>query len=54
MDFTAMVLAGPTNLRGTTGQLIEPVASACWRLLELVEYLATLNDGTKETPTPDS
>ena len=40
--FAAMVLAGPTNLRETTGQLPEPVASACWRLLGLVEYLATL------------
>ena len=45
MHFAAMVLAGPTNLRETTGQLPVPVAEACWRLLELVEYLATLNDG---------
>ena len=28
MRFAAMVLAGPTNLRATTGQLPEPVASA--------------------------
>ena len=27
--FAAGVLAGPTNLRATTGQLPEPVASAC-------------------------
>ena len=40
MRFTTMVLAGPTNLRETTGQLSEPVASACWRLIGLVEYLA--------------
>ena len=45
MRFAAMVLAGPTNLRETTGQLSEPVAEACWRLLGLVEYLATLKYG---------
>ena len=43
--FAHKVLAGPTNLRATTGQLPEPVASACWRLLGLVEYLATLHYG---------
>ena len=43
--FVHKVLAGPTNLRATTGQLPEPVVSACWRLLGLVEYLATLNYG---------
>ena len=32
MRFAAGMLAGPTNLRATTGQLHEPVASACWRL----------------------
>lgn len=41
MRFAAMVLAGPTNLRETTGQLPEPVASACWRLIGLLEYLAS-------------
>ena len=41
MRFAAMVLAGPTNLRVTTGQLPEPVASACWRLIRLLEYLAS-------------
>ena len=40
MHFAAMVLAGPTNLRVTTGQLPEPVASACWRLISLLEYLS--------------
>ncbi|MEW7980833.1 MAG: hypothetical protein AB2813_13835, partial [Candidatus Sedimenticola endophacoides] len=29
MRFAKGVLAGPTNLRATTGQLPEPVASAC-------------------------
>ena len=43
--FAHKVLAGLTNLRATTGQLPEPVASACWRLLGLVEYLATLHYG---------
>ena len=38
MCFAAGVLAGPTNLRATTGQLPEPVASACWRLIGLLEY----------------
>ena len=46
--FARKVLAGPTNLRVTTGQLPEPVASACWRLLGLLEYLASLDDGGKE------
>ena len=45
MRFAAMVLAGPTSLRETTGQLPEPVASDCWRLLGLVEFLATLKYG---------
>ena len=39
MRFATMVLAGPTNLRETTGQL-SGMASACWRLIGLVEYLA--------------
>ena len=50
MRFAAMVLAGPTKLRETTGKLPEPVVSACWRLLGLMEYLATLKYGL----TPDS
>lgn len=48
MRFATMVLAGPTNLRETTGQLSEAVASACWRLLGLLEYVASLDDGRKE------
>ena len=43
--FAALVLAGQTNLRVTTGQLPEPVASACWRLVGLLEYLASLPYG---------
>ena len=39
--FAEGVLAGPTNLRVTTGQLPEPVASACWRLVRLLEYLSS-------------
>ena len=39
--FAAGMLAGPTNLRATTGQLPEPVASACWRLVGLLEYLSS-------------
>ena len=39
--FAAGMLAGPTNLRATTGQLPEPVASACWRLVRLLEYLSS-------------
>ena len=50
MGFAAMVLAGPTKLWETTGQLPELVASACWRLLGLMEYLATLKYGL----APDS
>ena len=48
MRFAAMLLSGPTNLRVTTGQLPEPVASACWRLIRLLEYMASLYDGRKE------
>ena len=40
MCFAAGVLAGPTNLRATTGQP-EPVASACWRLIRMLEYLSS-------------
>ena len=43
--FARGVLSGPTNLRETTGQLPEPVASACWRLIRLLEYLASSDDG---------
>ena len=39
--FAAGVLAGPTNFRATAGQLPEPVASACWRLVRLLEYLSS-------------
>ena len=39
--FAAGVLAGPTNLRATIGQLPEPVASACWTLVGLLEYLSS-------------
>jgi hypothetical protein len=41
--FATGVLSGLTNLRETVAtqqQLPEPVASACWRLLGLVEYMA--------------
>ena len=48
MRFAAMVLAGPTDLRETTGQLPEPLVTACWRLLGLLEYMASLDDGRKE------
>ena len=41
IQFAAGVLAGPTNLRATTGQLPEPVATACWRLIGLLEYLSS-------------
>jgi hypothetical protein len=43
IEMIEMVLAGPTNLREPTGQLPEPVASACWRLIGLLVYLATLD-----------
>ena len=31
----------PDQPPGTTGQLPEPVASACWRLVRLLEYLSS-------------
>ena len=47
--FARGVLAGPTNLRETTGRLPEPVAAACWRLIKLQECVASLDDdGRKE------
>lgn len=42
MHYAAGVLAGPTNLRATTGQLPEPVASARWRLIRLLEYFRSI------------
>ena len=47
--FASMVLARPTNLRATTGQLPEPTRTACWRLISLLECIASLDDGGKET-----
>ena len=41
IQFAAGVLAGPPNLRATTGQLPEPVASTCWGLVRLLEYLSS-------------
>ena len=41
--FAVMVLSGPPNLRAVAGKLPEPVASAFWRLIALLEYLASLN-----------
>ena len=49
--FAAGVLIGPTNLlllRNTTGQLPEPVVSAFFRLIGLLEYLADLDGGRYE------
>jgi len=40
MRFARRVLSGPTNLRETTGRLPKPVASACLRLLKLLEALS--------------
>ena len=43
----AGMLTGPTtSLRATTGQLYEPVTSACWGLTGLLEYLADI-DGSR-------
>ncbi len=46
--FARMVLSGPTDLRVTTGQLPEPTRSSCWRLIGLLEYMASPEDGGKE------
>ena len=46
--FASMVLSGPTNLRVTVAQLPEPTRSACWRLIGLLEYMASLDNGGKE------
>ena len=40
--FASHVLSCKTNLWTTTGQLPEPVASACFKLLKLLGYLASL------------
>ena len=43
--FARMVLLSrPTNLLVATGKLPEPTGSACWRLVRLLEYMATLED----------
>ena len=41
MVFAAILLTGPPNLRAFTMQLPEPVASAFWKLISLLEYLAS-------------
>ena len=46
--FARMVMAGSTDLYVATGQLPEPTRSSCWRLVRLLEYLATFDDGRKE------
>jgi len=37
--FTRSVLAGPTDLRVTTGQLPAGLVHACWRFITLLEYI---------------
>ena len=44
MSFARKVLSGPFNLRATTGLLPEPVRTACWRLITLLESLAGYYD----------
>jgi hypothetical protein len=39
-DFARRMLRWATDLRATTGQLPYPVASACWRLFSLLEYIS--------------
>jgi hypothetical protein len=39
-EFARQMLREPNILRSTTGQLPEHVASACWRLIDLLEYIA--------------
>ena len=41
--FARLVLSGPGNLRYATAKLPGPVAEACWRLINLLEYLADLD-----------
>lgn len=41
--FATRLFSGPTNLWTTTEQLPEHTASACWRLLSLLEYLVNLD-----------
>ena len=41
-----LVLSRPINLRDVTAKLPVPVAEACWRLINLFEYLADL-DGAR-------
>ena len=48
MQFAARVLSGPTDLCKSTGQLPEPTRAACWRLIGLLDYVASLNDGGEE------
>ena len=44
--FAHLVLSRPINLRDVTAKLPVPVAEACWRLMNLLEYLADL-DGAR-------
>ena len=54
MRFVAGVMVGPTHLRATTLQLPGSVASACWRLIGLLEYLADLNRARQKAVCPPS
>ena len=38
-----MIGSRPSNLRNCTAELSGPVAEACWRLINLLEYLADLD-----------
>ena len=42
IQFARLVLSGPSNLRCVTAKLPGPVAEACFRLINLLEYLADL------------
>ncbi len=41
--FATKMLSGPTNLRVTTAQLDTMTCDACWRLIELLEYIAGIH-----------
>ena len=44
--FARLVPSRPINLRDVTAKLPVPVAEACWRLINVLQYLADL-DGAR-------
>ena len=47
--FASIVISLSTNFRAATSQLPEETANACWRLMDLIEYIASFDDDEQQT-----